>query len=187
MNGITLKRDDIISMVAQRMYSSKILNNAHRGDIVEMMVLSALGSEWDLVGLGWHPWDLQRGTGSNRIRIQVRQCAARQLWGFTKNMKLQFGWKKNPPSYFHRDNPGEQIESEGWFCDLFIFGLHLIKDESADQVDPKQWEFLVIPTSDLEYGRNSMVLSKALDKWEPIQWSDLRKNVESTISNTSGI
>lgn len=50
-------RNEIIEMVAQNMYSGRIINNAHRGDIVEMMVLSALGNDWNLVGLGWHPWD----------------------------------------------------------------------------------------------------------------------------------
>lgn len=174
-------RDEVISMVSRIMYSNKILNNAHRGDIVEMMVLSALGSDWRMVSLGWHPWDFQRGTGPQRIRIQVKQCAALQLWGPTKKLSVQFGWKKKAPDDFARYNPGEAIESEGWFCDIFVIGLHLVSDKSADQVDPKQWEFLVIPTTDLNHGRNSMVLSKALSKWKPVKWEDLRATVEQTI------
>ena len=99
MSNFTPNRDDIISMVARHMYSAKILNNAHRGDIVEMMVLSALGSDWRMVSLGWHPWDLQYSTGAERVRIQVRQCDALQLWGKTKKLAINFGWKKNPPFY----------------------------------------------------------------------------------------
>ena len=72
----TPQRDEMIPMVSRYMYSSKILNNSHRGEIVEMMVPSALGKEWKMVGLGWHPWDLQYRSGSERIRIQVKQCAA---------------------------------------------------------------------------------------------------------------
>lgn len=175
-------RDDLIAMVAKTMYSARILNNAHRGDLVEMMVLSALDDDWKMVGLGWHPWDLQRGTGDERVRIQVRQVAALQLWGRSKRPVLQFGWKKNPPSYFVRDNPGEAIEAEGWFCDLFVFGLHLETDtDVADQVDPRQWQFLVIPTRDLTPGQHSMVLRKALSRWSPVRWPALATKVKETL------
>ena len=182
LSKIQPSRDDVISMVAKNMYSPRILNNAHRGDVVEMIVLSALGADWKLVGLGWHPWDLQRGTGSERVRIQVKQTAALQLWGPTKNLSLKFGWKKKAPEYFSRDNPGEQIEPEGWFCDVFIFGLHLERDKDrADQVDPNQWKFLVIPASDLKRGRDSMVLNKALKRWQPVTWFQLLESVRLAI------
>lgn len=179
-------RDDVIAMVAENMYSDRILNNSHRGDVVEMIVLSALGSDWRLVGLGWHPWDLQRGNGEDRIRIQVKHCAALQLWGPTKRLQLNFGWKKKVAEYFFRDNPGEDIESQGWFCDVFVFGLHRDKDkDSADQVDPNQWEFLVIPVIELKEGQNSMVLSEALKRWNPVSWSELAKSVEQAIKQNN--
>lgn len=54
----TPDRTAIIGMVAEHMYGGRILNNAHRGDVVEMMALAALGPDWEHVGLGWHPWDL---------------------------------------------------------------------------------------------------------------------------------
>jgi len=176
-------REEVIQMVAKQMYSECILNNAHRGDLVEMMVLSALGEDWRFVGLGWHPWDLQRGHGENRIRIQVRQLAALQLWGPTKKMTLQFGWKQNPPSYFRRDNPNEAIEDEGWFCELFVFGLHRVTSrEKADQADPAQWEFLVVPTDDLKRGQSSMILERALLRWQPVSWSELSAEVNRCAS-----
>lgn len=182
-----LNRNNVISMVAKKIYSSRILNNSHRGDIVEMMVLSSLGTDWKFVGLGWHPWDLQRGSGSNRVRIQVKQCAALQLWGLTKKLILKFGWKKKAPAYFFRDNPTEDIEPEGWFCDIFVFGIHLENDKNkADQVNPKQWKFLVIPTSELEQGLDSMVLEKALKRWQLITLLELSKSVDLAIKKTNG-
>jgi hypothetical protein len=175
-------RSDIIEMVAREMYSGRILNNSHRGDVVEMMVLAALGSDWKHVGLGWHPWDLQRGKDFERVRIQVKQTAALQLWGNTVRRTLQFDWKKTAPSYFERDNPGELIEQEGWFCDLFVFGLHDEMDLSiADQLDPTQWKFLVVPVCDLTEGTKSMVLSKAVSKWPVVMWSQLREAVDNSI------
>jgi hypothetical protein len=32
------------------------------------------------VGIGWHPWDFETGEGSSRLRMQVRQSAAKQIW-----------------------------------------------------------------------------------------------------------
>ncbi len=175
-------RSEIIDMVACEIYSGRILNNAHRGDVVEMMVLAGLGSEWKHVGLGWHPWDLQRGHGFERVRIQVKQTAAIQLWGNTVRRTLKFDWKPNAPSYFERDNPGELIETEGWFCDLFVFGMHDETDiEIADQVDPAQWKFMVIPVCTLTRGTQSMLLSKALTRWPVVVWDDLKLTVENSL------
>ncbi len=169
-------------MVAEYMYSGRILNNAHRGEVVEMMTLAALGPEWEHVGLGWHPWDLQRGHGSERIRLQVKQTAAVQLWGRTVSRTLQFGWKLNPPSYFERDNPGEEIESEGWFCDAFVFGIQDETDNQLiDQADPAQWSFMVINVADLKPRTNTMQLSKAKTLWRTVPWEKLRQEVEERL------
>lgn len=178
-------REEIIDQAAEMMYAGRILNNAHRGDVVEAMVFAALDPAWKFVGLGWHPWDLQRGHGAQRVRMQVKQVAALQLWGPTKRPTLVFGWKSNPPSYFRRDNPGEPIEDEGWFCEIFVFGLHLKTDrDAADQVDIDQWQFLVIPATDLDAGQNSMVLTKAVTIWEPVDWHELPQAVERAIRQT---
>ncbi len=176
-------RDRIIQMVAENMFTPGILNNSHRGDVVEMMVLAALGPEWRFVGLGWHPWDLQRGAGSSRVRIQVKQCAALQLWGATKRPSIRFGWSKNAPSYFSRDNPGEEIELEGWFCDVFVIGVHQNDDpDTVDQVDPGQWRFLIIASIDVPARCNSMTLTKALRKWELLPWTGIKDGVEDAIA-----
>jgi len=175
-------RDDIIARMARTMYGPGVLNNTHRGDVVEAMVLEALGPDWNFVGLGWHPWDLQRGSGDERVRIQVKQTAALQVWAPTKKMTLKFNWSESPPSEFERYNPGEAIESEGWFCDVFVFGLHRETDTSvADHMDVRQWTFLVIPITDLRNGRLSMVLSKALANWEPVDWTALPEAVDDAI------
>jgi hypothetical protein len=175
-------RDEIIRMVAEQIYSNPVLNNAHRGDVVEMQVLAALGKPWRLVTLGWHPWDLQRGEGSDRIRIQVKQSAALQLWGRTKSPMIVFGWKPKPPSYFKRDNPGQEIEAEGWFCEIFVVGIHQgVHLRDVDQVDPSQWRFLVIPTCDLQPKTNAMPLTKALTRWPLVRWHELSERVERAI------
>jgi hypothetical protein len=179
----TLSRERIIHMVAENVFTPRILNNSHRGDVVEMMVLAALGPEWQFVGLGWHPWDLQRGSGPTRIRMQVKQSAALQLWGATKRPSITFNWSKKPPSYIARDNPNEEIELEGWFCDIFVVGVHRDSDRATvDQVDPRQWEFLILASVDLPARCNSMTLTKALAKWELFRWAGLKDGVENAIA-----
>lgn len=176
-------RAEIVDTVSRLVYGERILNNAHRGDIVEAMVLLALGDGWRHVGLGWHPWDLQFGSGGNRVRVQVNQTAALQLWGNTVRRSLQFEWKPNAPSYFERDNPDEEIENEGWFCDLFIFGIHDETDPyKADQADPAQWNFVVVPVCDLEQGLRSMTLKKATDRWAPVSWNQLQEEVDRKLT-----
>ena len=175
-------RNEIVANVAKAIYSGRVLNNSHRGDVVEMTVLAALGSDWKFVGLGWHPWDLQRGAGKDRVRIQVKHSAALQLWGPTKKPTLSLNWSDKPPEYFARDNPGESIEREGWFCEVFVFGVHQESDTGkVDQVDPKQWKFLVIPTCDLKEGVKSMVLTKALAKWSLYEWHELPDAVDQAL------
>jgi hypothetical protein len=107
-------------LLIDKIYSGRILNNAHRGDLVEMMVLSALGPEWDYVGLGWTPWDLQRGSGRNRVRIQVKNSAALQLWGRTQKLTLHLGWSKRVPFYFFRHHPKKRLKRKDGFVNFSL-------------------------------------------------------------------
>jgi hypothetical protein len=169
-------------LLIEKLYSSPVLNNSHRGDFVEMMVLSALGPEWRHVGLGWNLWDIQHGTGAERIRIQVKQCAAPQLWGKTKRMTFQFPWSERAPDYIRRDFPNEAIEKGGWFCELFVVGVHLIEDKAVcDQTDVNQWRFMVVPTNELRPRQSSMMLTKAMRRWPLVTWSELKSAVHRTL------
>ena len=169
-------------MLIETLYSQRILNNSHRGDFVEMMVVDALGAEWRHVGLGWNIWDLQRGAGSDRARIQVKQCAARQLWGKTKCMTFQFPWSDQAPAYILRDFPNEALEQDGRFCELFVVGVHAVEDEKlCDQTDPAQWQFMVVPSRELKRGQSSMTLSKAIKRWPLVPLAGLKSAVETKL------
>jgi hypothetical protein len=175
-------RQRLHRLLIDKLYSHRILNNSHRGDFVEMMVLDALGPEWRHVGLGWNVWDLQRGTGKDRARIQVKQCAARQLWGKTRCMTFQFPWSDRATAYIARDFPHEAIEKEGWFCELFVVGVHAVEDEVlCDQTDPSQWEFMVVASRELKHGRSSMTLRKALKRWPVVPLAGLKSMVEKRL------
>ena len=107
-----LLKEDIQKRLIQEVYSGPILNNSHRGDIIEIIVLEALGVDWKLVGLGWHPWNTESTQISSKIRIQVKQCAALQLWGPTQKVTLSFPWTQSLSQYYVDRIPG--IETEGY-------------------------------------------------------------------------
>jgi len=179
-----MQRKDVLKSLLKNIYDQPVINNSHRGDVVEMMVLAALkpmGCRF--VGLGWYPWDLQIGLGDSRIRIQVKQCAAQQLWGETQKLIANFGWHKKAPFYFKKNYPDEKIEKKGWFSEIIIIGLHL-RTENCDQADPHQYEFLVLPTRDLKPGQDSMVLHKALKRWTPVKWDAICDEVERVMKMT---
>jgi hypothetical protein len=178
------QRERLHRMLIEKLYSKSILNNSHRGDFVEMMVLDALGPEWKHVGLGWNIWDLQRGDNEDRVRIQVKQCAARQLWGKTKCMIFSFPWSDKVPAFIGRDFPNEAVEKDGWFCELFVVGVHDVEDEAiCDQTDPSQWQFLVVPSCELKRRQSSMTLNKAMKRWPLVPLAQLKSTVETKLAS----
>jgi len=97
-------------------------------------------------------------------------------------LKLQLKWNKQVPFYFSRHHPKEKIEEEGWFCELFVVGIHLIDDASiCDQMDVTQWKFMVIPAVHFKPGQKSMDLNIAIKNWHPVAWKNLKKKVETEL------
>lgn len=142
--------EEIIQNLVDHLYNQKIMDNRERGSYAEAMVwqsLTAVDHDWRWVAAGWNPWDFQKGKGAKRIRVQLKQSAALQLWHPSGKVVHTFPTKiKNKPSYFERDHPNEPIEEQGRFCEIFIFAWHGIFDEAAcDQRDPLQWVFYVLP------------------------------------------
>jgi len=129
------------------------MDNTMRGIWCEYMVAEALGTECKTVGFGWNAWDLQIGESGadlpDRIRIQVKNNARMQVWNAgTKRLSdatFSLPWRRRP-DYFERYTPGVPCEAEGFLCDVFILCHHPETDgTSADQRDPSQWEFYILP------------------------------------------
>jgi hypothetical protein len=93
-------------------------------------------------------------------------------------MTFQFPWRDRAPAYISRDFPQEALEKEGWFCELFIVGVHTVEDELlCDQTDPSQWQFMVVPARDLKRGQSSMTLIKAIKRWPLVPLAELKSAV----------
>lgn len=179
-----LSPSTIIQALADRLYNRATMDNCERGHYAEQLVLSALGGDWKWVGAGWHPWDIEITSTAERVRIQVRQSAMRQLWKRPKNLKPSFATKaKSKPSYTEREHPGIVIENEGRFCEIFIFAWHAFDDASCDQRLPEQWQFFVVPERALGI-RKKVTMAELQSAWltdnggHNASWETLRDAVE---------
>jgi len=185
MSEVTTK---LIKNLSNRLFNQKIINNVERGYYVEELVLYALGKKWKCVSSGWHPWDFETMMGEKRIRIQVKQSAALQIWTTNKSSKKQFVTQiKKKPVYFNRDNPGVQIEEQGRFCEIYIFAWHGITSKSkCDQRIPEQWTFFIVTEKSL--GKEKFITLKKLESsWlqkvggRKSNWKSLKDSMISVI------
>lgn len=145
--------DQIKKRMFKEVFDQPLMDNSMRGFWCEYMIAEALGESCKTVGEGWHAWDLEIGNSEDsfpkRIRIQVKNSARLQIWN-TKSGKLSdcsynLTFRKRP-RYFDQDNPNTPCEEYGFMCDLFILCLHKEENpEKADQTDPEQWDFYLVP------------------------------------------
>jgi len=132
--------------------ASPLIDNSLRGYWCEAMVAEALGPTCQIVSGGWHPWDLQIGPSKaafpDRLRIQVKNSARLQVWtpqgGKGSDCLFNLTYRKRP--YSVEGEANTPCEAEGFMCDLFILCHHPVKDHAlADQTDPAQWQFYLLP------------------------------------------
>lgn len=173
----------LIGALAKRLYDRPVMDNRERGAYAEQLVASALDRSWRWVGLGWHPWDFERGSGERRLRIQVKQSAAKQIWvpRGVKTRSFSIPIRKKP-SFFERDNPGEHIEEKGHFCEIFVFAWHGVAGASCDQRDPCQWAFYVVPEA-LFRDRSVVRLEDVRNASLAHSWFELNEVVEATAAD----
>lgn len=162
---------DLIARITSRLFGQPILTNVVRGEVVEEMCVMALEPEWVHAGGDYGAWDLENPkTG---LRIQVKQSAARQSWGISISA----------PTFSIAQKTG-RYEGAVWIAeasrnaDIFVFGWHPLMDETADHRAVEQWQFFVVPESQLP-PQKSIRLTVLKRLVEPCSWSDLRATVQS--------
>lgn len=165
---------DLITRLARRLFDRPLVQNSFRGEMVEEMVAMALGPEWQQCGSDWGSCDLVRA--SDGVRIQVKQTAVRQSWHIP-------GRPKARPRFSIARKTGrwegpEWIDEPGRNADIFIFGLHLIDDVSADHRDPRQWLFFVVAERCLP-DQDSIALSTLQSLADPVGIDELARSVET--------
>lgn len=128
-----------------RLYGKPRVRNVLRGELVEQMLLDALGAEWR-EGSDYESWDLTHiPTGT---RLQVKQSAALQSWEAPngRSSRATFSIKARVGYCEDRQRWSAPRERR---CELYVFGWHPLVGEDADHRRPEQWLFYVVQTADL--------------------------------------
>lgn len=127
-------RADVLAEVIRR-YERPVMSNTHRAEFVEALVALALRDS------GWTPkapgeaWHFEKESG---VRLKLRHSVAEQSWG---NGEIQSSSRFNI-------TPGS-VESRGRLVPIYVFAWHGDTGESADQGDPRSWEFYVVAEPNL--------------------------------------
>lgn len=125
-------------------FDRPIIQNNLRGFYIEYMVAELLAPNWHHCGDDWASWDLVSETGT---RLEIKQSAAVQSWAAPDTPA------RSPRFSIARKNG--HFEGAKWNAlsgrpaDVYCFAWHQRTDALADQRDPAQWEFYVIPSDAL--------------------------------------
>ncbi len=131
----------VIERLTRRLFGSSILRNSIRGEVVEEIVAIALEPDWELCAGDWASCDLRHPR--TKLRIQVKQSAARQSWHRTEG-------PSSKPRFSIAHKTGRWEDGDRWVgepgrnADIFVFAWHPLVNETADHRDPQQWEFYVV-------------------------------------------
>ncbi len=119
----------ILSEMISHHYERRLMNNIHRSEYIEFMVVITLGDEWELTE-PWEGFDCRHKSGR---RAEIKQSAAEQAWS-------REGITPAPPR-FHIKPRGS--------TDIYIYAWHGEEGDSADHRDSGQWQFFVLTEADL--------------------------------------
>ncbi len=151
---------ELRSSVLERTYASLIdvpvMSNVVRGDFAECLVAIALGDKWSMTTT-WESWDLKHQDG---WKLEVKQSAQLQVWHIPgdpriERAKLRFDIAKRK-SYWRGER---RVAQQGRIADLYVFAAHTDITDLADQREPSQWRFYVVPEARLP-NQKSIALSR---------------------------
>lgn len=127
-----------------RWSASDIMSNATRGLFAEFIVATATGIPLTSVRDEWGAYDLDTPEG---IKIEVKSCAYLQTWHQERLSTVSFGIRE---THLWDYNTGKFAAELKRHADVYVFCLLHHKDkQTVDPLNLNQWEFYVLPTSQL--------------------------------------
>jgi len=157
-NFITQRQitDLVLRRVAEHVYDRPLINNVERGEYVECLVeliMQSADPRWSLTET-WDSWDVEHSeTGA---RVEVKQSSALQSWSETSPAKTEASpsfdisapkwvWTRGAQGKYHSFPSGGRRAA-----DVYVFAWHGESDLAfADHRLASQWEFFVVPESEL--------------------------------------
>ncbi|WP_420606850.1 hypothetical protein [Novosphingopyxis sp.] len=161
-------RQALLERLLNRLYGQRLVRNVLRGELVEQMILDALGEDW-IAGSDYGEWDVEHPPSGTRI--QVKQSTALQSWS-------EEGCLASVPRYIIKATRAYSYKTRLYEADprrhanIYIFAWHPLVDVEADHCDPNQWLFYIVKT-DLLPNQQSIGLSRLERLCEPVFISEL--------------
>lgn len=172
------------------MFDRPVMGNLYRPHFVERMIMIGLGEEFRLTSGDWASWDIEHAT--SRFRIEVKQSAALQSWTRPppdgKPGKGSFDIA--PRTGYWIDGGRRWIKWPGRIAHVYVMAWHPVQlRQDADQRDPCQWRFFVVPTAELEQRIKSWPKQKSISRkvievsrrWEAVGFEELRAKMLDTM------
>jgi hypothetical protein len=172
MVTVTLTKDEVYKRLATAAFGSPLVSNMYRGLVAEVIVHSALSSNWKWCSADWAGWDFVHNDGT---KLEVKQSASLQTWSKDRVTKCTFGIAPTS-GYWEGDvwtpNPGRQSS-------IYVFAHHPGTDlASTDHRDPQQWRFYVLPSDALPPATRSIGLQQVRLRSASV-WREIDKHQKS--------
>jgi hypothetical protein len=164
--------NDTARRLAKLLFDQPLIQNQLRSAFVEAMIEPHLAhSGWRYCGGNWSGWDFQHELDT---RLELKQSAAWQTWDPIKLKKA----READPELQPKPGPGifDIRLRTGWFDEagavwtklpepgrpahVYVFAWNEQYGDAADHRDPNQWQFFIIPTTDLPAREKTLRLSK---------------------------
>jgi hypothetical protein len=135
---------DIIAIASEASFGKPRLNNVLRAVVVEAIVSTALGKDWEWCSADWAMCDFRHADGT---RLEVKQSAARQSWhrADAAPSRAVFDIAARKQAW----DGQKWVNSAGRNADIYLFAHHPRTDDVCDHRDPEQWRFYLVPTCKL--------------------------------------
>ena len=175
----------VMRRVAEHVYDRPLINNVERADYVECLVeliMQSADPRWRLTE-SWDPWDVEHPDGA---RIEVKQSSALQSWSRPSptNTNPRFDISISEWYWVGCDQDDyHSVPTEGRrLADVYVFAWHEGSDrELVDHRDASQWEFFVVPESELPPSQRSISLNPLRRRTRPCSYRSLAQRVTSAI------
>lgn len=126
------------------------MTNIHRADYVEAIVATALAdASWERM-TPWDSWDFEHS--ESRCRLEVKQSAAAQSWGNVRASPARFDTA--PRTGYWNEEEQRFVRETGRHAHIYVFAWHGQEVDAADQRDPTQWQFYVVPEHHLPHQKS---------------------------------
>lgn len=178
---MTISTNDVIAKITASAFGQPLVTNVMRGHVVEAMIALALEPEWRWCSGDYAAWDFERADG---LRMEVRQSAYRQSWVHAPHVKVSRAFDIAPRKYAWEG--AYRKELTGRAAQVYVFAYHDVRDDTADQRDPGQWAFYVVPTIDLPNAQ-SIRLTRLQKFVEPVWLDRLKARVDMVLNTTQAI